>query len=110
MLIFSDLKLAYLAVPKTGSTAVEMALKPRADIIFSKRRKHINAQRFHTRIAPFLLNTFDLVPERVAVIRDPVEQIRSWYKYRNGPRQMDTTRGTHGCSFDEFVLAVISDN
>ena len=110
MLIFSDLKLAYLAVPKTGTTAVEMALKPRADIVFSKQRKHMNAQRFHIRIAPFLLQTFDLIPERVAVIRDPIEQIRSWYKYRSGPRQRNTSRGTHGCSFDAFVLAVISDD
>ena len=110
MLIFSDLKLAFLAVPKTGTTAVEMALKPRADIIFSKQRKHMNAQRFHSRIAPFLLQTFDLIPERFAVMRDPIDQIRSWYRYRNGPRQKNTTRGTHGCSFDEFVLAVISDD
>ena len=87
-----------------------MALKPRADIIFSKGRKHMNAQRFHTKIAPFLLDTFDFVPECVAVIRDPIEQIRSWYKYRNGPRQKNTSRGTHGCSFDDFVLATLSNN
>jgi len=81
MLIFSDLKLAFLAVPKTGTTAVEMALKPRADIVFSKQRKHMNAQRFHTRIAPFLLQTFDLIPERVAVMRDPIEQMRALYDH-----------------------------
>ena len=110
MLIFSDQSLAFIAVPKTGTTAVEMALKPRADIAFSKQRKHMTAQRFHTKLAPFLLDTFSLAPERVAVIRDPVEQIRSWYRYRNGPRREGTARSTNGCSFDEFVLGVIADD
>ena len=110
MLVFSDQSLAFLAVPKTGTTAVEMALKPRADIVFTKQRKHMTAQRFHTRIAPFLRDTFDLVPDRVAVIRDPVDQIRSWYRYRNGPRRAGTARSTNGCSFNDFVLAVISKN
>jgi hypothetical protein len=110
MLIFTEQSLAYLAVPKTGTTAVEMALKPRADIVFSKQRKHMTAQRFHTKIAPFLHDTFNLVPDRVAVMRNPIEQIRSWYRYRNGPRQLGTSKSTNGCSFDAFVLAVISDD
>lgn len=110
MLIFSHAKLAYLAVPKTGTTAAEMALKPRADIVFTKSRKHMSAQRFHRKIAPFLLDTFELAPDRVAVMRNPVEQIRSWYRYRSGDRQIGTPRSTNGCSFDEFVLAVISDS
>jgi hypothetical protein len=109
MLVFSDQSLAFFAVPKTGTTAVEMALKPRADIVFSKQRKHMTAQRFHTRVAPFLRDTFDLVPDRVAVIREPVDQIRSWYRYRSGPRRAGSARSTNGCSFDDFVLAVISD-
>jgi len=110
MLIFSDQSLAFIAVPKTGTTAVEMALKPRADIAFSKQRKHMTAQRFHTKVAPFLLDVFALVPDRVAVMRDPIEQIRSWYRYRSGPRREGTVRSTNGCSFDEFVLGVISEN
>ena len=109
MLVFSEQSLVYFAVPKTGTTAVEMALKPRADIVFTKQRKHMTAQRFHTRVAPFLRDTFDLLPDRVAVIRDPVDQIRSWYRYRSGPRRAGTARSTNGCSFDDFVLAVISD-
>ena len=58
MLIFSAQSLAFIAVPKTGSTAIAMALKPTADIIFTKRRKHITAQRFHNRVAPFLDQEF----------------------------------------------------
>ncbi|HBS48785.1 MAG TPA: hypothetical protein DEA05_01205 [Rhodobacteraceae bacterium] len=110
MLICSRENFAFIAVPKTGTTAVEMALKPRADIILTKFRKHITAQRFHNKIAPFLDEVFDLRPDRVAVMRDPVEQIRSWYRYRAGSRQKGTETATHGLSFDEFVADVIADD
>lgn len=110
MLVFSRQSLAYIAVPKTGTTAVEMALRPHADIIFTKFRKHTTAQRFHNRIAPFLDDVFDLRPDRIAVMREPVEQIRSWYRYRAGERQKGTDAGTHALSFDEFVRDVIADD
>lgn len=110
MLVFSAQSLAYIAVPKTGTTAIEMALKPRADIVFAKHRKHMTAQRFHNKVAPFLADTFGLRPDRLAVMREPEEQIRSWYRYRNGDRQKGSPNSTGGISFDEFVRAVISDD
>ncbi|TDK41405.1 hypothetical protein [Antarcticimicrobium luteum] len=110
MLIFSDEKLALLAVPKTGTTALELALRPRADIAFSKQRKHITAQRFHNQIAPFLKRAFGLVPERLAVMREPEDQIRSWFKYRSRDRLQDKDAATDGLSFDDFVRDVIRDD
>lgn len=110
MLICSAQALAFIAVPKTGTTAIEMALKPRADILFSKHRKHMTALRFHNKVAPFLADTFNLHPDRVAVIRDPEEQIRSWYRYRAGARQSGTEASTAGQSFDQFVADVIGDD
>lgn len=110
MLVFLDKRLAFLAVPKTGTTAVEMALKSRADVILARGRKHTTAARYHNKVAPFLEDTFGTRPEAMAVMRDPVEQIRSWYRYRSGPRQKGTRFSTNGCSFDDFVRAVISDD
>lgn len=110
MLIFTAQSLAFIAVPKTGTTAVEMALKPKADIIFAKQRKHTTAQRFHRKIAPFLEDALGLRPERFAVMRDPEEQIRSWYRYRARNIRVKTSRSTDGISFDQFVLDVISDD
>jgi hypothetical protein len=109
MLIFSPQNLAFLAVPKTGTTAVEMALKPRADVIFTKRRKHLTATKYRNKVLPFLDDVMDVRPQAIAVMRDPVEQIRSWFRYRSGPRQSGGRNSTHGCSFDDFVLEVISD-
>ena len=110
MLVFSDEQLAFLAVPKTGTTALELALRPRADIAFTKQRKHITAQRFHNQIAPFLKKTFGLVPERLAVMRDPEDQLRSWYKYRSRDRLQDRNAATDGLSFNDFVRDVIRDD
>lgn len=110
MLVCSPQNLAFIAVPKTGSTAVEMALRPHADILFIKQRKHMTARRFHNKIAPFLLDTFDLRPDRIAVMREPEEQIRSWYRYRMREMRAGDVKGTHGLSFDQFVRDVVHDD
>jgi len=109
MLIFSAQNLAFLAVPKTGTTALELALRRKADIVFSKRRKHMTAQKFHRKIALFVKDTFAIEPDRFAVMRDPEEQIRSWYRYRTSAELRGTERSTEGMDFDAFVQAVISD-
>ena len=85
-------------------------MKPRADIIFTKKRKHLTAQRFHNRIAPFLDKEFGLRPERFAVMREPEEQIRSWFRYRAREARQGSPLSTEGIGFDEFVRAVISDD
>ena len=108
MLIFTPQSLAFIAVPKTGTTAVEMALKPKADIVFGKRLTHMTARRFHTKIAPFLRRSFDLRPERFAVMRDPEEQIRSWFRYRARENNQESDASTDGMSFDEFVLTTLT--
>jgi hypothetical protein len=53
MLVSYDQNLVFLAAPKTGTTAVELALRPKAYVIFAKQRKHTTALRFHTKISPF---------------------------------------------------------
>lgn len=109
MLVFAQQSLAFIAVPKTGTTAVEMALKRRADIVFTKRFKHMTAQRFHTRMAPMLDEVYGLRPDRFAVMRDPEEQIRSWYRYRTRKGNRDSDTDARGIGFDAFVDAVIAD-
>lgn len=109
MLIFSSQNLVFLAVPKTGTTAIEAALHRKADIILTKGRKHIPARRYEAKIAPFLANTFGLRPDRMAVMRDPEDQLGSWYRYRSGPRLKGSPKSTAHLSFDAFVRGVISD-
>lgn len=109
MLVFSEQGLAFLATPKTGSTAIEMALRPRADIIFAKGRKHMTAMRFHRKLAPFLNETYGCELKTFALMREPIAQIRSWYRYR---RRVDplAPKSTLDLSFNAFVEAVLADD
>lgn len=109
MQVYFKQNLVSLAVPKTGSTAYELALRPFADIIFAKRRKHMTAQQYHNKTAPFLQELYNITPESVAVMRDPIEQLRSWYRYRTSERLDNSANSTKNYSFDAFVLAAISD-
>ncbi|APE44285.1 hypothetical protein BOO69_13420 [Sulfitobacter alexandrii] len=110
MLIFLRHGLAFLATPKTGTTAVEMALRPKAEIVFAKNRKHVTALRFSRKIAPFLEDTFGVRPEAVAIMRDPTDQIASWYRYRGSDRLLGTDLSTRDISFDTYVREVIGDD
>lgn len=110
MLIFLQPKLAFLATPKTGTTAVELALKPHAEIIFARNRKHTPAKRFRRKVVPFVQSTFGVRIEGVAVMRDPVDQIKSWFRYRNSDRLEGSDLSTEGLSFEQFVMEVIDDD
>lgn len=111
MQVFLKANLAFISVPKTGSTAYEIAMRPHADIVFTKRLKHMTAGKFQNKFRPFLEDSFGRNPELMAVMRNPIDQIRSWYKYRSPERLgMEDRNSTGGMSFDEFVLEVISDD
>ncbi|MDQ2089472.1 hypothetical protein [Marimonas arenosa] len=107
MLVFFRENLALLAVPKTGTTAYEMALKRRADIIFAGRRKHANASFFHRKLGPFLKSAYGLTPERMAVIRQPIDHMRSWYRYRARDEIRGKPASTAAMTFDDFIEAAL---
>lgn len=111
MLVFVDANLVMFAVPKTGSTAYHLALKGSADIVLSGKAayKHMSVRKYERHFAPFLQQGYGLTPERLAVMRDPLEQIRSWYKYRSRPSVRQEKGVLEGMSFDTFVEAVIQD-
>jgi hypothetical protein len=109
MLIFSDQKLAYLAVPKTGSTGIEAALAPYASIAFRSPPviKHIPAYRFRRFVHPMLsamtLNDIEII----AVIREPVSWLGSWYRFRGRAELDGMSESSAKMSFDAFVLAYL---
>jgi hypothetical protein len=110
MLIFTLQSLAFIAVPKTGTMAVRAAIGKKSDIALSGSLRHMTAQRFHLKVVPWLEHAFDLTPDRIAVMREPEDQARSWYKYRCRPQTKGTAKSAVGLSFDEFILACISEN
>jgi hypothetical protein len=107
MLVFFKERLVFLSVPKTGTTAYESALRPRADMVISEppMLKHAPVYRYNRFVRPMFLKVCDTELEVVAVMREPVSWLGSWWRYRQRPFMAGKANATHGISFDEFVLA-----
>ena len=105
MLVFAKKKIALLAMPKTGTSAFEIALSPKADIVFRDppSLKHTGAQQFNQSLRPLLAskNLHDL--ELICVLRHPVSWLGSWYRYRSRPYLDGQPNSTKGMTFDTFV-------
>ena len=107
MLVFYKERLAFLSVPKTGTTAYEAALASRADLVISEppMLKHAPVYRYNRFIRPLYKNVCDVEMELMAVMREPISWLGSWYRFRARPFMDGKPNSTKGISFDEFVLA-----
>ena len=107
MLVFFKERLAFLSVPKTGTTAYETALAPRADMVISEppMLKHAPVYRYNRFIRPMFLKVCDAELELMAVMREPISWLGSWYRYRRRPFMQGKPNATYDVSFDEFILA-----
>lgn len=105
MLIFLQPRIVLLSVPKTGTTALEQALAPRAEIAFRARPeiKHLNLRQYLHRIRPLLAPLGEPDFETVAVIREPLDWLRSWYRFRARDELIGHPNSTARISFARFV-------
>lgn len=112
MLVFWKQRLVLLAVPKTGTTALEAALLPHASaaILDPPGQKHISATGYRKRLANFFEQRGRHRMETVAVMREPVDWLGSWFRYRSRPQLDGKPNSTAGISFDAFVAAWLQDN
>lgn len=112
MIVFFKERLAFLSVPKTGTTAYEKALAPRADMVISDppMLKHAPVYRYNRFIRPMFLKVCDAELELMAVMREPISWLGSWYRYRRRPFMEGKPNNTFDVSFDEFVLAYMKGN
>lgn len=110
MLVFWEQRLAFLATPKTGSTAIAAALESLAAVSIQRPPllKHTTVHRYRRFIGPYLeaasKDTFTLV----ALMREPKDWLGSWYRFRQR-EETEAGRSTRGMSFDEFVQAWCRD-
>ncbi len=111
MLYFLKHKLVLLATPKTGSTALEQALAPLADLVLQgdPRIKHCTFQRYKWRMEKFIQIFEQDLPHTAALIRHPQDWLGSWFRFRHGRWLDGTPRSTRGLSFDQFVEGYLSD-
>jgi hypothetical protein len=105
MLLFWKAKLVLLAVPKTGTTALEAALLAHADaaIVNPPEKKHTPARRWRGQLAPFFENKGARKLETMAIIREPRDWLGSWYRYRARPEITGSAASTAGMAFADFV-------
>ena len=97
VLVFTRQKLAFLAIPKTGTTAIHAALAPHAGVVFAANPyKHMDFSEFNRVVCPFLGGTY----ETVCIVREPRERLQSWFRYLK-------QRGA-ASSFPEMVESVLS--
>ena len=112
MLVFWKQRIVLLAVPKTGTTALEQALLPHASaaILDPPGQKHVSAQGYRNRLSNFFEQRGKRPMELVAVMREPVDWLGSWYRYRARPFLDGKPNSTKDVSFDDFVLEVLKED
>lgn len=112
MLVFSKQKLVFLSVPKTGTTAWQAALGPHASMIVSDppELKHAPIFRYNRFYRPALEKFIGADLHVIAVMREPVAWLGSWYRYRQRPFLDGKPASTAGMSFDAFVQGYVQSN
>lgn len=111
MLIFWKPKLVLFAVPKTGTTALEAALSLHADaaILNPPGMKHCTVAKYERELAGFFEQKGRRPLERMAVVREPVSWLGSWFRYRQRPALDGHPNSTRDVTFDAFVAAWLLD-
>lgn len=112
MLVFSKARLVFLSVPKTGTTAYESALASAASLVVRDppELKHAPVFRYNRFFRPALEKFLGEGLDVLAVMREPVDWLGSWYRYRRRPGQEGQRTSTHDVSFDDFVTAYMQGN
>ena len=112
MLVFYEERLVILAVPKTGTTALQSAFRDRADIVVASppELKHAPLYRYNRFFRPMFEKVCGAEMETVAVMREPISWLGSWYRYRRRPFMQGRPNSTHDVSFDQFVRSYMQGN
>lgn len=107
MLVFWKERLVFLAVPKTGSSAYAAALQSRASmsVMDPPELKHAPIYRYNRFFRPMFEKAGADNMETLAVVRDPLDWLGSWFRYRKRPFLDGKPTSTAGINFDDFVLA-----
>ncbi|GAB1363804.1 hypothetical protein MASR1M32_30400 [Rhodobacter sp.] len=110
MLVFWEARLAFLATPKTGSTAIAAALESLAAVSIQRPPvlKHTTVHRYRRFVGPYLEAASKADWTVVAMMREPRDWLGSWYRFRQR-EGTEEDKSTLGMSFDDFVRAWCDD-
>lgn len=101
---------AYLGMTKTGSTSVENAIRPLCQIMFTRdhRVTHMPGHHFEKYIRPFLDDMGMTGIDSVCQLRNPLDWLESWWRYRAKPSDWQPEISTKGIGFDQFAAEYIA--
>lgn len=110
MLIFWDQRLVILATPKTGSTAIEVALESLASMSVDRPPvlKHTPAYRYERFLKPYLERSAGESFTVVALMREPLDWLGSWYRFRQRDDIAETPQSTRHLDFNGFLEGYMS--
>ncbi|WP_194865053.1 sulfotransferase family protein [Alloalcanivorax profundimaris] len=116
MLLSSKHGFAFLCMPKCASTSIEIALRNYCTVRITGQPdlKHMDARTYHRYIGDMHKKLLpDVSIEVVCMMREPLEWLHSWYRYRTREELKDPTHPnrnnyTGGLEFDEFLKAYMS--
>lgn len=107
MMVFWKERLVLLSVPKTGTHAYAEALAPLASMVVTDppELKHAPVYRYNRFFRPMFDKMGGEDLELVAVIREPLSWLGSWYRYRQRDDLIGKPASTRDVSFEAFALA-----
>ena len=112
MLVFWQQSLVYMAIPKTGTTALEETFSSQADLVLRNppEVKHAHAYRFRTFLKPFLDRAGPPKAwQIVTVVRDPMDWLSSWWRYQSAEHHRDHPRSCIGVPYADWIEEVLSN-
>ncbi|MEM6623405.1 MAG: gamma-glutamyl kinase [Pseudomonadota bacterium] len=109
MLVSIKHRLVILAMPKCASTSLERALSGRVDLVLRgmPQVKHTPYRKYDRFLRPYLESYTKEPLEVVSLIREPVDWLHSWWRYRGRPGIPDPANSTAGMNFTAFVEAYL---
>lgn len=115
MLLAPGKGFVFLAVPKTGTTAIERAFRPHSEGSFLRNPfKHSRYDQFQQYVQPFLeAKGFPRESyEVVCISREPLDWLFSWWRYRSRPDLADPAARRHrnysgDVTFEQFARAYL---
>lgn len=108
MLVLPQACLVVLLTPKTGSQSLAAALAPHAlPVLPGIRGRHIGSADYARNHAAAITGILGARPRTLAVMRDPLDRLGSWFRYRTRDGLADPSMATSGLSFADFIAATL---